>query len=243
MRRWMIVAALLLCLPMVGEGQSIRYYPPTSSGGDPSSLTSPVIWDDFMTGMNTAGQYGELGWYWVNSAVLAKSGEPNRPGIFGLTGCGAATTCVLFPNVSAYFVQYQNVTSVQWIYRSTTVANQPKRRIGLATHITNDPASDGVYFESLTADANWFCVSRAGAAETRYDTGIAFSSNTWIKFEIRPSASSAACYIDNVLVASPVLTIPAATVTLMPLIHHVGAGTASAFDVDYFRLSLTTTGR
>lgn len=27
MRRRMIVAALLLCLPMVGEGQSIRYYP------------------------------------------------------------------------------------------------------------------------------------------------------------------------------------------------------------------------
>ena len=31
MRRWMIVAALLLCLPMVGEGQSIRYHPDLST--------------------------------------------------------------------------------------------------------------------------------------------------------------------------------------------------------------------
>ena len=31
MRRWIVAALLLLCLPVVGRGQSIRYYPDSTS--------------------------------------------------------------------------------------------------------------------------------------------------------------------------------------------------------------------
>jgi hypothetical protein len=44
-------------------------------------------------------------------------------------------------------------------------------RVGVASEMTSDPPTDGVYFEKLAADTSWFRVGRASGTSTRDDTG------------------------------------------------------------------------
>jgi len=70
-------------------------------------------------------------------------------------------------------------------------------RIGLANASLGDPPDDGIYFEKLAADTNWFAVTRGSSTQTRTDTGVAVSTS-FASFRIhRKSSGSQVCFSVN----------------------------------------------
>jgi hypothetical protein len=241
MRFKVLVVALLCLLPSVVGAQSINYYP-AAGGSDASSLTSPMVWDDFISGHTNTGTVGQLGWG-PSNATATLTGAANRPGI--VTTTLAATTTGALIASSNYNIPLSTVSDAVFIAAFPTAANVPDCRVGLfSTSGAAVPNDDAVYFERLAADTNWFAVTRNGADPnfTRIDTGVAFSAGTYISFEINhPAANVWQFLINGASVATAAATLPAETTLSIPMFGLTTNGTAAAISVDYFKMSLTTT--
>lgn len=199
-RLGLTVAALLLCLPMVGEGQSIQY---RSAGGGSFNPQDFYIVDEFLGGTTGAGSIGQLGWEGGGTVSYATySVFADRPGLISYTPGATARNGIKVP--AGFALRYANInTTILWVAVSTG-ANVPDFRAGWVSSIqTAVPADDAAFFEHEAADTNWFAVTRDAGNETRIDTNVAFAADTFVKLKIEhPSTNVWNFYINDALVAS-----------------------------------------
>jgi hypothetical protein len=166
------------------------------------------MFDDFYGPSSTSGEITGFGWAVNGGTITLKAPEDNSPGIGMLRNASAAAISTLYTGSPANGFAFILGDLKTIIFRSafTTGASVPDKRVGLMMSAVNSaPADDGVYFECLAADTNWFAVTRDGATtnHTRTDTGIAFSANTFLTFRIEHTAPSTwAFYINDVLKAT-----------------------------------------
>jgi hypothetical protein len=84
-------------------------------------------------------------------------------------------------------------------------------RLGFLDSVSAEP-TDGVFFRYTHSvnSGNWVCVTRSNGSETPTNTAVSLSAGNYRTFEIEINAAgtSAAFYIDGVLVHTETLTIP-----------------------------------
>lgn len=241
MRRLWIVALLLLCLPMVGEGQSIRYYPPgEATDFRPGDI---LLWEEFCGGSTTTVQIGTMGWSLAgvaNNTLQAADNDICLANFRNASASGVGTVYLLAAGQGATSL-YSNFRTNVFRLSFGNGANVPDKRVGVtSTALTAAPADDAVYFECLAADTNWFSVTRDGAAanQTRKDTGVAFSAGTRTIFRIdQPSAGVFQFSINGTLVTthSGAENIPAQASAGIVFMQLVTTGTANLdMAIDYW---------
>lgn len=106
-----------------------------------------------------------------------KGSETNRPGILRLdtTAASSYASSNEFSNSGALDYSIGNIQF--WIARLNTNDANTLVRIGSGNSVALSPPGNGVYFEKLDADTNWFCVTRAATVQTRTDSTVAVNTS------------------------------------------------------------------
>jgi hypothetical protein len=209
-------------------------------GRSPNPRTNVWLSDDFAAGGLAANVYGQLGW----TATVAGSGSvaqltalANHPGIYRL-GTGAtgssraqiylwngATTGVLLPADTfdvTYIVRGNNNTNI-------TI------RLGLGNDASAAQPNDGIYFEKLNTETDWYGVCRASSSQTRTSSLVnAYSASNWYRLRLRRvDASTIGFSINDGTEQTVTATIP--TAALVPYVVIANAATEDkTMDIDYF---------
>ena len=213
----------------------------TTLGVDASRLdpTNPTILvDDFCFGSTESGEMGGLGWGFTNGAFNLVNPEANHPGmaerastavagVVASTFSGGGGTTVVHQ-----FGQFDEQT---WVVKPKTADTDFDIRVGLASDLTANPPTNGVYFEKLAADTNWFAVARISGVQTRTDLGVAFAAD-WIKVKIRRIDASTVGFTANALAEIQIATnVPLATNTVAFGFQVIpGSANARSLYIDFF---------
>lgn len=164
----------------------------------PSLISKPTsefrLNEDFMSGLGSDGNVGELGWdIGPGGGSQMRPGEAGHPGIFRRT---TSTTAGTYAAIQQALViggdgplLGSETFETHWIMRPNNTDSNTTMRLGLGGDALADPPANGMYFEKLGADTNWFVVTRAASTETRTDTGVAVAG-AWTRFRIRRVDSS-----------------------------------------------------
>jgi hypothetical protein len=202
-----------------------------------------LMQDEFMSGGTTTTLLGELGWSLPAGTVSRPStAAANHQGYIRLdTGAGAGTFARFNTGDNIQLSTTYNPTIV-WIVKLTQTNTNTGAMVGGSSDFSTITPNNGIYFQKLPADTNWFAVTRS-TTETRTDTGVAASTN-WVNMRIVASAASVAFYINEVLVATNVATIPsgASANYFSPglSINNVDAA-SKTMDIDYFQMTAQVT--
>lgn len=206
----------------------------------PMVVTTPdtgmFVSDDFVSGSAATGNMGELGWSFSGGGQVPQEGVANHPGIVRKTTSATAGTYgvmrlavdgLLIPShdFEQLFIALPNSTDTD-----TTI------RVGIGNASTDDPPANGVYFEKLGADTNWFAVTRDAGVQTRTDTGVAVTS-TWMRFRVRRvDATTIGFSLNSGTEQTHTANIP--TVALNPFIaiSNNAASANKSIDIDQFSL-------
>jgi hypothetical protein len=215
-------------------------------GSDLQTQQSPLypyrstvqISDDFVSGLNTNGTTGALGWIVNGGTSSSIISIANRPGLFQKsTTAAAGTIATLVTAGTASVFDAANPHNILFIARLNTNDANTTIRIGAANAFSVNPPADGIFFEKLDADTNWFCITRAGGVQTRTDSGTAITTS-FDTFAYNRNSSGVAFLINNTQVCSQSTNIT--TAQIAPGLHIVNsAAAAKTVDIDYFRLIIS----
>lgn len=214
------------------------------TNGAPVSLynyrNSVRVQDDFISGLTSNGNGGDLGFGFTNGTTTQIPSETNYPGIFRRDTSAVintVTTVNLGINNNG-IIPIRSIAKIVFIFRSNNNDADTLIRIGSSDSFSSNPAVNGIYFEKLGPDTNWFAVLRLGAVSIRVDTGISVNVNFNV-FEVMQDGVSAKFSINGVLVATMTTGYPVAAI-LNPFVHAVNLVAASkTYDVDYFELDIS----
>lgn len=192
----------------------------------------------FVTGANATTGIGSHGLQSTGTIAL----QTPEAGNFGIvrvaTGAGSGTVAYLADRGNASVgSMLPSATGVHLKFkiRHQHVDSDTRLRVGLLVDTTNGTITDGIYFEKLEADTNWFCVTRASGTQTRTDTGVAAGTGTFNTFEIMKSGTSWLFYLNRTLEATHTSgqNIPTAALKVATTCRN-NAAADKTFDVTYF---------
>lgn len=201
--------------------------------------------DDFLGGVNTTGNLGQLGWTFTNGTYTAVTGVTNHPGIFNLSQNNVVARLRLGGNSSDTGVSFSTADNydMNFVVRPNggSVANTIKR-IGMMDNASGSPPSNGIYFEySTTAgDTTWQCVTRSGGTQTRTNSTITVASGTWANLRVKKNGSNVDFYVNGTLRCTNTTNIP--TTIVVPVIQQQDTVTTANNDIDVDLFSLAITG-
>lgn len=199
------------------------------------------IQDDFMAGIASSGSVGSLGWN-ATGSVISAAGTAANPGQYTLQTTATSGTVARINFHSSSIFGAANPFSVVWIIQLNTNDANTTVRLGAQNSVGANPPNDGVYFEKLDADTNWFCVTRAGGVETRTDSGIAITTNFTTFAYTRNSTgvtwrigSSAVCGTHTTNITSAIIS---------PIAFIINSAAANkTLNVDYFQMVMNGLAR
>lgn len=213
---------------------------PIAFSGSPGLYNYQIMFtlqDEFITGLVSANKIGGLGWVTAGT-VSIQSSEANAPGIYRFsTGGVSGTIARLSTHQSSAFNPLKK-HRILWVVRVNTVDTDTAVRLGSGSSVAGNPPNNGIYFEKLAADTNWFCVLRSGVSNIfRVDSGVAVTNRfTEFMYESDPTAQTLKFYINGVLVVDQVQTTPPAAF-IAPYGFIINSAAADkSFDVDYFHM-------
>lgn len=136
--------------------------------------SSIFLQEEFLGGSTASNSIGALGWSAANGTVGNLAGETNRYGIIRRdTSAVLGTVATLAINSGAAAATDPTVNhSIMFASRLNTNDANTTVRIGALNSPSISPPANGIFFEKLDADTNWFCVTRSGGVQTRTDSGI-----------------------------------------------------------------------
>ena len=215
---------------------------------DPADPRSPrVLSDEFTIATTEGGEIGEQGWNFTNGTWNLINPEANRPGI-----CRRASTAVSGTIASAFTggggavpaIQVDQAVEMTWLVRPVTADADFDLRFGLSSDFTSQTPLNGIYFEKLAADTNWFAVCRASSVQTRVNTGAAFSAG-WFNLKRRQiSATSMGFTVNGAAEVVVDTNVPAATIAMVYGFHIVPqSANARSVDTDFFSMKIPGTVR
>lgn len=239
----MVVVYIVLILCFIGLPVSFLAF-----GSDLQTQQNPLypykssVWlqDEFLTG-NGSGAFGILGWTTAGTITIEGS-LTNRPGIMRLnTGAVSGTQARASFSNSAALDPATNIQNL-WVTQLNTNDANTTVRIGLGNSVATSPPGNGIYFEKLDADTNWFCVTRAAAVQTRTDSGVAVNTS-FNDFFLNRNSAGVTWKINNSAVCGTHTTnIP--TTMISPFVFIINsAAAAKTIDLDYFQVINTGLSR
>lgn len=208
-----------------------------SGGADP--IANPDFLDDFDAGNTASGTVGRMNWTVGGGATSRITAESGVPGIVRrATGTTNGTNALTYnPSaIGAGILPAESFDITMRVRLNQTDANT-NFRAGLqcdTSLLSNVPPNNGIYFEKLETDTNWFGVTRASSSSTRTNTSQA-ASTSWVKLRIRRvNGTTIGFTVNSTPEVTATATIPtAACVYWMVITNSTTAD--KTFDVDYFR--------
>jgi hypothetical protein len=206
----------------------------------PTQLRTPYVYDEFLGGSHSSATVGMLGWGFTNGTWVRVPPSPDHPGIMRRTSSatsGQVSSWYLTAFTGATTIRQDQWSSWTWVVLpSDSGANSHDVRIGVSGDWTANPPTNGVYFERLTTEANWFVVTRSGGVQTRTNTGIAYTAATYYTLHARKNAAgSIEFFIGGALVATHAANIPAGSTALVEGGHLIpNTAAARSLDIDFF---------
>lgn len=201
--------------------------------------SSIFLQDDFLSGTTSGGNVGELGFTISGGTATIQASAANRLGVIRRDTSAVintATTMPLYASSSAIDPSLSH--SVFWIARVNTNDANTQLKIGSQNSAFSLAPGEGIYFEKLDPDTNWFCVTRAGGVQTRTDSTVAVSTN-FDTFFYQRNSSGVTFKINNADVCGTHTTnIPTAFINPSVSIQN-SAAAAKTVDIDYFEFILT----
>jgi len=198
-----------------------------------------TVEDHFVGGLTTSGNVGALAWHFVNGTLSQLAAENDHPGMVR-RDTGAASVYLTTHLPSGWAAE--DLFDMTWYVRVNQFDANQDAKFGMTGSGTGSFApANGIYFESLTADTNWFRVCRAGGSQTREDTGVARSAGAWLKLRIRRiDASTIGFQINGGTEAQITTNIPASGTHLQPWAAiSTSSASSRTYDIDYFRATVT----
>jgi len=202
--------------------------------------TIACIDDDFLSGINTSGNVGSRGWGFAGGTCTYVSSEANHPGIIQRDSGGIINTVTRtdLNVVTASLIDASAIRDLTYVGRLEQVDTDTQMRWGAINSTFSSTPANGVYFEKLGADVNWFAVTRAVNVQTRVDTGIAVDTSFHAFRYGFTTGVGMVFAIDGTTVATINATIP--TVLLDPSMQLVNLAAANKlYSCDYFQLYMT----
>lgn len=194
------------------------------------------IQDDFANGAASSGTIGTLGWFVSGGTNTGVAGESDAPGIFRKeTSAVAATVASLL--LSATQTTLDTTVQGDFLLRARLNTNDANTtiRIGLGNACTVAMAN-GIYFEKLDADTNWFAVTNNAGVQTRTDTTIAVNTS-WNTFEIKKRTGTIGFWINGALVSTNTTNLPTTDLNYCTQIINSAAANKTV-DHDYFQAKI-----
>jgi hypothetical protein len=227
------------------------HWPPSASGSFVLNLSPPYnpvatfyVYEEFLVGALGATCCGSLPMipFGVGGSFLVVASEPGHIGILQRsTGAAIGNDSGLSPQLTSQpriGMLPAERFSLRWVVRLNTNDANTTVRIGLngdAVATTTNPPTDGIYFEKLDGDTNWFRVTRAAGVQTRTDTGIAITANFAVFRVRRLDASTVGFTIDTASEQTDTTNIP--TVVVNPWTYVItSAAAVKSLDYDFFDL-------
>ena len=195
------------------------------------------IKDDFGVRNTTTANVGELGWSFSNLTITYVN-ESGRPGIINCA-VGVATGALFNPVTASVAMHTSEFFDVIWKVKIPASLVLTALRFGLFNGAaTLNPPADGIYYEWLAADTNWFGVNRAAAAQTRIDTGVPVVIDEWFTLRLRRKSANAISFSTNLGRDLDNLTnIP--SVAANPVAQIINAAGTKNMQLDFFSNLIT----
>jgi hypothetical protein len=182
------------------------------------SIDNPSISFDDFSHVSATGT-GRLGWQITSSGsgatgLVGVSGESNTRGVAGLTTGTTTTGRSARYLVSSDMHFGQGVVSFLWRIRIPALSDSTNRfitYIGWGDTSAAGDMVDGVYFtySDTINSGNWTLNTASSSMRTTFNSGVLVDT-TWVKLlvTVNADATSAAFYINDVLVGSISTNIP-----------------------------------
>lgn len=198
--------------------------------------TNIKISDEFLYGSTGSGALGELGWSITSLTAVSIGSEAGHPGLFRMSSSGTNVGRIVLSSTSSIFIEAS--ARQVFIVRLNTVDNETTCRVGFINSSSADPPNNGIYFEKLTGDTNWFAVVRAATVEDRANTGVAIVAD-FVTMTIERSLTSVKFYLNELLVQTlPVTNVPTIQVTPCMQLVSSNGGATKTIDLDYYQLDM-----
>jgi hypothetical protein len=211
----------------------------------PPSLRERItIRESFGSSGASTNQIGTYGWGLPSGTITSSIAPPT--GRFGITRLSTAATIAANATIrfqtssSGPFLPTAGQWDAAWEARiSSTVDAQTTTRLGLGADASASPPNDGIYFERLLTDTNWFAVCRASSTQTRTDMGIAASTSWPGAFKFRRVSDTVIAFSIGAGTEQTISNnVP--TTNLNPFAQIVtGDAVAKSLDLDSFELNQT----
>lgn len=198
--------------------------------------------DDFLGGNTTSGSVGSLGWTTQSGLNSTATAPVGRVGIITRATGNTANT-VAGMALSSTGLNIADTFSMVWMVRLVQIDTNTIVRLGFSDGGAGTVLpTNGIYFERLGADANWFGVTRTASLQTRINTTIAVSTN-FVKLYLRRIDSSTIGFRvnsgDEVTLNT---TVPATALSPWMMITNTANGSKS-IELDYFDLTISGLSR
>ena len=201
--------------------------------GDPRGTVTPYVFPSTETVvLNTYGSF----------AIESTDSETNHIGV--MIGVNEALASIpkglcLGRDEDAQLCVFTEVNHMYLVFK-TPATLVHDIRIGFLDNHTSTPPNNGIYFERLIGEGTFFVVTRSTSTQTRTNTTIAYSANTWYVLKIKRTPTNGAEFtIDANAPITNTTNIPSSY--LNPGCQIKGDGTNAAdenFKFDFFSLKL-----
>ena len=218
------------------------------------------IYDEFTGGTTTTGFIGMLGFSFIavqGGSLAIIPGIANRTGIDSIfsgvstTAAGGSVAVYLSPVGTIGLYDTSGFIDMIFKIKQNFVGDTDICRIGLANDASvsgTTAPNDGLYFETLTSETQWFAVIRnSTVGETR--TAVANTDTNWHTFRIRRldfSPDSIGFSIDGgteIRYAVNHANYPNIALSPSMMVRNGDRARNQTFSIDYFQLLITELSR
>lgn len=186
--------------------------------------------DEFVGGdaSTSTASLGDLGWQFGNGAgvgtLLKAHVAATSVGGYLIT-TGASSGDRSFVQLLSQLYNFINTGWEAYFYFSTMTSLANKTvRIGMMDG-EGDPPSNGLYLERLDTDTNMFLVTRAGGAQTRLDTGLAWTDSLAVRAQFRRTPTGVGLIVNDQEEVISTVNIPGSLIG--PVVWQVKTTTAA----------------
>ena len=229
--RWLVVALLCVAAPAWGSNVTI---PQSTLYNFHNTIE---LQDEFISG--SLSSPGSLGWTVVGGTTTNQISVANHYGLIrrDTSAVSGTTASTRLETGTSSSWDPTIAKSILWNVRiNTNDANTTMRMGGMLPAAANPP-TQGIYFEKLDADSNWFCVCNTGGVLTRVDSAVGVDLNFHTFRHVR-SSSGVQFSIDGVNVCGLITTnIPTQFINAEIQITN-SAAASKTLDLDYFQAQL-----
>jgi hypothetical protein len=196
--------------------------------------------DEFATGGDSSGTIGSLGWFSAGT-ITTPSATTRNPGQRQIDTSAVSSTQARITALGSSIGVFDPAvfTRLVWVVKLNHNDTDTAVRLGMGNNTSSNPPVNGIYFEKLLADTNWFLVTRAASSQTRQDSGVAATTADFVTFSVVRDTLGVSFFINSVLVSIPITsTIPTTYLNPMAWIIN-GAAASKTLLVDYFEIRQT----